>query len=215
VGVLALIMVILQTLFFFKRRQFAWYAWSAAISLSALLYSVGIFLEYNTPEGPINRFAGLVEFTAIICLIHGLYGFTFSFLGIQTKRYHPIAGTCHGLILVLLWSTHLIVADSFVSRNFIGLASAYVEPALGPLGPLFMLYAAAAAVTAMIIWIRHKRTDPKYRIAYLAGMGIWILLGIHDGLSGRRKIPCDHGIRKRLYYGNSRWKDGLYKSCLF
>lgn len=183
VAVMALLMLILQTLFFFRKPQSTWYAWSAAISFSALLYSVGIFLEYNTPEGPLNRFSGLLEYTAIICLIHCLYGFTFSYLGIESKRYHPVAGVCHGLILILLWSTNYVVAESFITRDFIGLESPYIEPALGPLGPVFVLYAAIAGVNAMIVWIKHKRTDSKHRIAFLAGMGFWLLLGIHDGLA--------------------------------
>ena len=100
-----------------------------------------------------------------------------------SKRYHCVAGVWHGLILILLWRGNYIVADSFVTRNFIGLKSPYVEPALGPLGPLFMLYVAAAGVNAMIIWMKHKSTDPKLRIIYVAGIGFWILLGIHDGLA--------------------------------
>jgi len=183
VAVLALLMVILQTLFFFRKPQFTWYAWSAAVSFSALVYSVGIFLEYNTPAGALNRFSGLMEFTAIICWIHGFYGFTFSYLGMKSKRYHLIAGIGHGCVLVLLWSTNSIVADYFVTRDFIGLQSPYVEPALGPLGPLFVLYAAGAAVTAVIFWVRRKTVDSKHRIAYLAGMGLWIALGIHDALA--------------------------------
>ena len=183
VAMLALLMLISQALFFFKKPQFTWCAWSAAGSFSALLYSVGIFLEYNTPEGPLNRFSGLLEFTAIICLIHCLYGFTFSYFGIESKRYHPVAGVCHVIILILLWFTDYIVADSFTTRNFIWLRSPYIEPALGPLGPLFMLYVAAAAVNAMVIWIKHERTDPKLRIIFVAGMCFWILLGIHDGLA--------------------------------
>ncbi|MCP4577544.1 MAG: PAS domain S-box protein [Deltaproteobacteria bacterium] len=183
VAVLALLMLISQALFFFKKPQFTWCAWSAAGSFSALLYSIGIFFEYNTPEGPLNRFSGLLEWTAVICLIHCLYGFTFSYFGIESKRYHPLAGVCHGIILILLWFTHYIVADSFTTRNFIFLGSPYIEPALGPLGPLFMLYTAAAAVNAMVIWIKYKRTDPKLRAIFVAGMGFWILLGIHDGLA--------------------------------
>jgi PAS domain S-box-containing protein len=183
VAVLALFMVIVQALFFFRKPQFTWYAWSAAISFSALLYSVGIFLEYNTPPGPLNRFSGLLEWTAIICLIHCLYGFTFSYLGIETKRYHPVAGVCHGLILIFLWSTHYFVAENFTTRDFIGLESPYTEPALGPLGPVFELYVAIAGVNAMLMWLKHRGTDRKYRITYLAGMGIWVLLGIHDGLA--------------------------------
>lgn len=183
VAVLALLMVILQGLFFFRKPQFTWYAWSAAISFSALLYSVGIFLEYNTPQGPLNRFSGLLEYTAVIFLIHCLYGFTFSYLGVESKRYHPIAGIGHSLILVLLWCTNYIVADSFTTWDFIGLDAPYVEPALGPLGPLFVLYAALASVNGMIVWIRDKSTNPKHRFTFLAGMGFWILLGIHDGLA--------------------------------
>ena len=183
VAVLALLMLILQALFFFRKPQFTWYAWSSAISFSALLYSVGIFLEYNTPEGPLNRFSGLLEYTAIIFLVHSLYGFTFSYLGIESKRYHPVAGVCHGLILILLWFTNYIVAESFTTRNFIGLEFPYIEPALGPLGPVFVLYAAIAGVNAMIIWTKHKKTDPKHRITYLAGIGFWLLLGIHDALA--------------------------------
>ena len=183
VAVLALLMLIVQAFFFFRKPELKWYAWSAATSFSALLYSVGIFLEYNTPQGPINRFSGLLEWTAIICLIQCLYGFTFSYLGIESKRYHPIAGVCHGLILILLWSTNYIVSDSFIERNFIWLEFPYTEPALGPLGPVFVLYSAIAGMIAMIVWIKHKRTDPKYRITYLAGMGFWLLLGIHDALA--------------------------------
>jgi len=160
-----------------------WYPWGAAISFSTLLYSIGIFLEYNTPAGPLNRFSGLLEFTAIICLIHSVYGFTFSYLGIESKRYHPVAGACHGLILIFLWTTPYIVAESFTAHRFIGLASPYVEPALGPLGPLFMLYAAAAGVNAMIIWIRQQDANPRHRIAYLSGGAVWLVLGIHDGLA--------------------------------
>lgn len=35
----------------------------------------------------------------------------------------------------------------------------------------------------MIIWIRHKRAEPRPKFTYLAGLGFWFLLGIHDGLS--------------------------------
>ncbi|MFP4088513.1 MAG: ATP-binding protein [Desulfobacteraceae bacterium] len=183
VAALALLMMILQALFFFRRPQFTWYVWGAAISFSALLYALGIFVEYNTPQGPLNRFSGLLEWTAVIFLVHTLYGFTFSFLGINSRRYHPTAGVFHGIILILLWSTDYLVADTFVTRSFMGLRTPYVEPALGPLGPLFILYVAAASVNAMIVWIRHKGPEPAHWIVYLIGITVWIVLGIHDGLA--------------------------------
>jgi len=183
VAILALFMLIVQVVFFLRKPQFTWYGWSAAASFSAMLYAIGIFFEYNTPPGSLNRFAGLLEYTAIICLIQCLYGLTFSYLGIESKRYHPIAGVCHGLILILLWSTDYIVADTFVSRDFIGLEAPYIEPALGPLGPVFILYAVLASVIAIILWLRHKGTDPRHRNAYLVGMGFWVVLGVYDGLA--------------------------------
>jgi PAS domain S-box-containing protein len=183
VGVLSLVMVILQALFFLRRPQLTWYAWSAAISFSGLLYSIGIFIEYNTPAGPLNRFAGLLEFAAIICLIHSMYGFTYSYLGIESKRYHLVAGICHGLILIVLWFTPYLVAEDFTTRRFIALASPYVEAAVGPLFPLFLLYGLAAGVYITIVWIRHKQVNPQYRIVCLAAGASWTALGLHDGLA--------------------------------
>jgi len=179
----ALLMLIVQTAFFLRKPRFSWYGWGAATSFSAMLYAIGVFFEYNAPPGPLNRSAGLLEYTAIICLIQCMYGFTFSYLGIKSKRYHPIAGICHSLILVILWSTDYIVADRFVTRGFIGLETPYIEPALGPLGPLFVLYAVLASVMAIALWVRRKGSNPRYRKAYLAGMGFWIVLGVHDGLA--------------------------------
>ncbi len=183
VAVIGLLMAILQVLFFLKQRNVTWYAWSAAISFSAFLYSVSIFFEYNTPAGPLNRAAGLLELTAIIFTIHSLYGFSFSYLHIRSTRYHPIAGIFHGLLIIFLWTTPYVVAETFVSWQFKWLTSPFVEPALGPLGFLFVLYAGGAGVCIMILWMRRKGTDPKNRFIYLAGIGVWILLGLHDGLN--------------------------------
>ena len=183
VAVIALIMVILQLTFLYRKPQFKWYGWGAAISFSGMLYAVGIFLEYNALPGPVNRFGGLLEFTAVIFLIHCLYGFTFSYLGIEGKRYHTLAGSFHILLLIFLWSSDYIVADTFVIQNFIGFTRPFIEPDLGPLGPLFMLYAGLSAIGAITLWIRHKDPGPGYKIPYLAGMGFWILLGIHDGIA--------------------------------
>jgi PAS domain S-box-containing protein len=183
VAVLALMMLIIQVTFLFRKTKFVWYGWGAAISFSSFLYAIGIFLEYNTPPGSLNRFAGLLEYTAIICLVHCFYGFTFSCLELEGKYYHLLAGIFHSLVLVLLWSSNYIVADRFVTRHFIGLAKPYLEPDLGPLGPFFVLYTALSGIVVTIIWVRHKGTDSRYRRPYVAGMVSWIALGIHDGLA--------------------------------
>jgi PAS domain S-box-containing protein len=183
VAVLALLMTIFQVIVFFRKPQFAWYAWGASISLSGMAYAIGIFLEYNTPLGTINRFGGLLEFTAIICLVHCLYGFAFAHLGINGRLYHAIAGIFHAFILVLLWSSNYIVADRFVTRNFIGLAAPFNEADLGPLGPMFVIYAVLASIGAIILWVVYKAPDRRYKVPYLAAMVFWVALGIHDGVA--------------------------------
>ena len=183
VAVLALIMGILQLMFLYRKPQFKWYGWGAGISLCGMLYAIGIFLEYNALPGPVNRFGGLLEFTAVIFLIHCLYGFTFTYLGMEGKRYHVVAGIFHTLLLICLWSTDYIVADSFVIRDFIGLTKLFIEPDMGPIGPLFELYGALSGIGAVILWVRHKGPDPGYRVPYLIGMSFWIVLGIHDGIA--------------------------------
>ena len=183
IAFLALIMFLLQATFFFKKSQLTWYAWSAAISLSSILYSIGVFIEYNTPSGSLNRFAGILEWVGIICLIHCVYGFTFSYLKIKTKFYHPVAGTAHLMIIILLWFTDYVVADTFVARDFIGLKNPFIEAELGPLGPVYIIYAFLASLGVIALWLKQKGTDPRQRNIYLAGLCFWIILGAHDALA--------------------------------
>lgn len=201
VAVLALLMTIIQILFFFRKPQLKWYAWSAAISFSGLVYSIGIFLEYNT-LGSINRFGGLLEFTAIIFLVHCLYGFTFAYLGIDGKRYHIVGGIFNGLILILLWSSDYIVADTFVARHFIGLAKPFIESGLGPLGPWFEFYAVLSSIGGVVLWVWHKGPDPRHKTAYLIGMIFWIVLGIHDGLASMG-VPAFQYVMEYGFFGFS------------
>jgi PAS domain S-box-containing protein len=141
-----------------------------------------------------------LEYTAILFLVHCLYGFSFSFLGIQSRQYHAAAGVFHILVLVFMWSTDYIVADTFIERDFIGLEAPYVEPALGPLGPFFVGYTALSALIAMVIWIRRKQADVPHRNTYIAGMIVWILLGIHDGLASLG-VPAFQYLMEYGFFG--------------
>lgn len=183
VAVVALLMLVLQTAFYFKRPQLVWYAWSTLLSFSAFLYAVGIFFEYNTPVGALKLFSGKLEWTAIVCAIHCLYGFSFSFLNKKSGPYHLLAGIWHLLLLIILWATDTMVADRFVARQFSGLQTPFIEADLGPLGPLFVVYTASSAVAIIFFWLRSHSPQPKYRFTYLAGMGLWIALGVHDGVA--------------------------------
>ncbi|MBN1627885.1 MAG: PAS domain S-box protein, partial [Deltaproteobacteria bacterium] len=181
-AVLALIMAIMQTMLFIRIPHYKWCAWGAAIAFSGMLYAFGVFFEYNASPGPVNRFAGLLEFTAIIFLIHCAYGFTFAYLEKESRRYHVFAGIFHCLIIIILWSGSYIVADGYVVRNLTGPAKPFIELDLGPLGPAFELYGFMACLVIIMLWIRHREPDLRYRKAFISGMTFWLLLAAHDGL---------------------------------
>lgn len=201
VAVLALFMLIVQSMFFFRKPRLIWYGWSAAISFFGMLYALGVFLEYNTIPGLLNRIAGLLEFSAIIGMIHSFYGFTLSYTGVKSGSYHVLAGSFHIIILFDLWFGSSIVDDRFIARHFISLEKPYFELALGAIGPLFMIYAAIACIGAMIIWVRYKGPGAQYKLFYLAGAGFWFLLGIHDGLAVLEAIPAMHYLMEYGVFG--------------
>ena len=182
VAVLALMMVIIQITFLFRKTKLAWYGWSATLSFASMLYAVGIFLEYNTPAGFLNRVGGLLEFTAHVLLVQSIYGFSFAYLEIQGRKYLLGLGIINLFFLGALWFSDNIVAAEFVSHNFSLMTRPFVEAALGPWGPFFELYITLASLFVIILWFVHKNARTTYRILYLAGMLFWFALGIHDGL---------------------------------
>jgi len=183
VAVLAFLMLIVQITFFFRKPRSGWYIWGAAISFASMIYAIGIFLEYNTTAGSLNRFAGLLEFTALLLLVHCFYGFTLTYLGMPQRRYHLWAGCFHVFVLIILWSTNLIVSDSFAVRNFLWLARPFIEPEVGALGPAFEAYIMLAAIGVIILWLKAKSLTTRQRVLYLSGIIFWYALGIHDGLA--------------------------------
>ncbi len=192
VAIIAFLLMVLQLVFFFRKPRFPLYSWSVGISFSAMLYAVGVFFEYNFPPGGINQFAGRLEWTAIVLLIHILYGFTFSYFTIDGKRYHLFAGIFHLIVIIFIWSTDFIVSDQFVSRHFIGLANPFIEPDLGPLGPGFVLYGFLACLIAIAIWFRRKDSGDRFKNLFLLGIVFWTLLGIHDGLAALGMRTCQY-----------------------
>ena len=176
-------MMIFQIVFLFKKPKFVLYGWSLGVSFSAMLYAIGVFLEYNFPPGPVTQWAGRLEWAAIVFLIHFLYGFTFAYFKIDAKRYHQLAGFFHLILMFLIWRTDLLIADRFVTRHFTGLSQPYIEPALGPLGSCFVAYGFLACLCAIVIWLRHKDPFNRYKGLCLSGIAFWMLLGFHDGMA--------------------------------
>ncbi len=182
VAILGLLMVFLQAIFLVKNPEFKWFGWSAAISFSGMLYATGAFLQYNATAGALCRFSCELKFTAIILLIHSLYGFTFSFFGKNGTRYHIIAGPFHIVVLLGIWFTDYLFSNVFQTRHFYWLATPFFEPVLGPLTPYFELYAILATLAAIVFWIHNRDQDPRHRYAFIFGISCWLLFGIHDSV---------------------------------
>lgn len=197
VAMLALLMVVLQLILLVRTPRWSLYGWSAAISFSALVYAVGIFIEYNFAAGPINHVAGKLEWTALIFLVQGFYGFTFAILALNGRRLNAISGMFHCILLTLLWFTDKLVSNQFVVRHFFGMPRPFVEADLGPWGVFFILYCVLASTGAAIYWIRHDGPHQRYKWPYLAGVAIWIALGVHDSLAAMGITPFHY----RMEYG--------------
>ena len=182
VALVALLFGALQAGIAVRRKEFAWSLWGAAVALSTFLYALAVFLQYNAAPGPLNHFSEKIQYSAFLFLIHAIYGFTFSYLSVDAGYYHRVALPFHLFLLMLLWFSDVIVSTEFVRRNFLLLSRPYVEPKLGPLGPLLLLYVSAAALFALSYWIRRRQHIGSGRSVFIFGLSLWTLLGLHDAL---------------------------------
>jgi hypothetical protein len=114
VAVIALFFFIFQAWIYLKGPAFTWSKWGAALSLATSIYSVAVFVQFNAAPGQINHLAELFQYTTFIILVHSVYGFTVAYLEIKPPRFHQIATAFHGLLLIILWTTKLIITDDFV-----------------------------------------------------------------------------------------------------
>ncbi len=179
VAAIALTLLFFQGLIFLRKREYSWNAWGAGISLSTIIYSIGIFIEYNTPASTINHFAGRLEFVAIVLLIHCLYGFTLSYLKLNSFKFHLIAGPFHLVLLWTIWSTGLFVDDTFIFRSFKLLQQPFIEANVGPYGIPFVVYAYLASFSTLFLWFRNRHKT-NYTRVYIIGLLFWGALGAHD-----------------------------------
>jgi two-component system cell cycle sensor histidine kinase/response regulator CckA len=183
VAVIAFFFFIFQGWIYLKGPGFLWSNWGAALSLATSVYSTAEFVQFNSLPNQINHIAELLQYTTFIILVHSVYGFTFAYLEIKPPRYYRAAGVLHIALLVLLWTTKLVITDDFVYRNFILLASPYIEPKLGLLGPFFLMYSAVGAALCLIYWVKPESREKTGAREFIFGFLLWAALGIHDALA--------------------------------
>ncbi len=183
VAVIALFFFVFQGWIYLKIKAFAWSKWGAALSLTTFIYAAAVFVQFNTGAGVINHVSELIQYSTFLLLIHALYGFTFAFIGMDARRYHQVAGLLHAGLLVLLWTSGLVITNGFVHRSFIGLKSPYIEPQMGILGPFYLMYAALAGTCCLIYWVRYKKRISMGANAFIAGFVLWAALAIYDTIA--------------------------------
>ncbi|MDJ0857347.1 MAG: PAS domain S-box protein [Desulfobacterales bacterium] len=183
VAALCLTFALFQGFVAYKRPEFGWNRWGAAISLLTAVYSVAVFFQFNLSAGAHTRLCEKVQFSVFILLIEALYRFTFAFIG-RSHRWLPKALPVLTVVcLALIWFTELIVATAFVQREFIWNPRPYIEPDLGPLGVVYLILTFTLAMAVVLIWwgpARRKVTGARELVACFF---IWALLGLHDILA--------------------------------
>jgi len=180
VAVIALFFFIFQGWIYLKGPLFKWSKWGALLSLASSIYALTVFIQFNSSPNLANHIAKLFQYSAFVLLVHSLYGFTFTYLEIKPRRYHQIAGAFHLILLVMLWSTKLVITNEFTYRSFLWLKEPYIEPELGILGPFFLVYSSLAAAFCLTYWVRYKNRQKSGVKIFILGFSLWAILGIHD-----------------------------------
>jgi PAS domain S-box-containing protein len=183
VAAIALFFFVFQAWIYLKGPAFAWSKWGAVLSLVTAIYSLAVFVQFNSAPNLINHLAELFQFTTFIILVHSVYGFTFAYLEIKPPRFHQIATAFHAFLLIILWTTKLVIADDFVYRDFMWLEFPYIEPKLGILGPFFLLYCSLVAFLSLLYWLRSSNRHKSVVKVWFLGFILWTAIGIHDVLA--------------------------------
>ncbi|CAB1077671.1 hypothetical protein D1AOALGA4SA_5457 [Olavius algarvensis Delta 1 endosymbiont] len=183
VSVIALFFFIFQAWIYLKGPAFEWSRWGAALSLATTIFASAVFVQFNAPPGHINYLAELVQYSSLIILLHSIYGFTFAYLDIKPPRFYRLLPWFHAALLIVVWTSGLFITDDFIHRDFILLAAPYIEPELGVLGPLLLIYLAAGALLSLTYWVRPVNRKKNGARIFIFGFLLWAVLCIHDTLA--------------------------------
>jgi len=193
VAAVAMFFTVFQGWLATRRLHFVWNAWGTALSLSVSIYGLTGFCQFNAGTTPINHIIELIQYTIFVCIVHSGFGFSLAYLGIPAWRYHRIAGPFHVCLLLLLWTTNLVVLDSFVAREFLWLYAPYIEPDIGVLGPAYLLYCVGACLWMMRLWIQPRHRKKTGATAFIIGFIFWIAFAAHDAM-------VTMGVRSVLFF---------------
>jgi len=183
VASIAILFTIFQYWFFVRKPDYTWNLWGALLSFNTFLFAIAKFLQYNTPAGELNHLMEQIQYSVFLFIIQSTFGYSFSFLIINGRHFHFLAGIFHLLLLVLIWSTDLLVGPAFAYRNFIGLQQPYIEPLAGPAGVVFQVYLGVAMIGILATWMVNIKKAGRAGTLIFSGFGIWALCAFNDLLA--------------------------------
>jgi signal transduction histidine kinase len=156
--------------------------WGAVISLCTALYSAATFIQYNVGEAPLTRICSQVQLSMLVVITLALLHYVRLYMKLGYRTLMLVADCLTGVFVLGTWATDLIVARRIVRIDFAWLRDPYYQPALGPLGPVLIASALAAAVFLVGLWFRHRNTAALKNPLFIAGL-LWLLLGLEDASS--------------------------------
>jgi PAS domain S-box-containing protein len=183
VAAIAIFFAFFQYWFFAKKPDYTWNGWAAALSFNTFIFAIAKFLQYNAPAGELNHVVEQIQYSVFLFMIHCSFGYTFSFLIINGRHYHLLAGIFHLLMLILIWTTDLMVGPVFAYREFIGLQQPYIEPLPGPAGIAFHIYLGLAMIGILVTWLVNVKRAGSAGTLIFSGFAIWTLCAFNDLLA--------------------------------
>ena len=191
VAAVGLFLCVLQGWLFFHRRDLTVHGWGAALALATCFYALSTFVIWNSEQLQWLRIGAQGQHTSLILLLHTLMGFTFAHLERDGKKYHRIAGPCHALLLILVWSSNLFITDQLVERQFFGLSKPFVEADVGLVGALLIGYVILGVAIAIRMWLQDIYRPGKWSPFFVGGVAICLVFGFNDALAtfGLRTLP--------------------------
>jgi len=178
----AVMFCLFQLWLFFWRLGQSWNLWAAAISLGIAVYAGAVVCDYNLGPGLAGLVVERVEFSCLLVLMHGLFGFSISYLSLPYRRYHLYAGPLHLGLIAIIWLTPWVISDQFVERHFSWFPGVYVEPQMGPLGPWLLVYCLVTSLVLYFVWFSLRRRHRREYRFFMVAFAVWLVLAVHDFL---------------------------------
>ncbi|MCP3955622.1 MAG: PAS domain S-box protein [Desulfobacterales bacterium] len=194
VATIAIFFASFQYWYYTKKPDYTWNGWGAALSFNTFIFAIAKFVQYNTGAGELNHVVEQVQYSVFILMIHCTAGYTLSYLIINSRRFHLLVGIFHLFMVIMIWTTDLVVGRVFAYRDFIGLQQPYIEPLPGPLGAMLHVYFGIAMIGILCTWIIGLKRVGNAGGIIFGGFGFWGLCAFNDQLA-------TFGFKSFLFFG--------------